>query len=216
MNYFAHFYFDRNEDPYHNLGLVLPDFSRITEGRRKLHLEMEMTDPLFAALKAGCTKHYVADAWFHESEIFTRTCAFIEGLLHQEPQLFAGQRPWFMAHILAELTIDRILIRKYPGELSLFYTHLETIDLPKVFDFLSLTGKSNFTRLEKFYHGFVAARYLFYYTQDDKLVYSLDRVIGRTGQPPLTSAAMRYLEQQLAHLEAFIGKIKKPAQMNGL
>lgn len=215
MNYLAHHFFDRvPDDPLHNVGLILPDFSRSARGRRKLLLANVRSDIYgFASLLKGCHSHYVSDEWFHESLFFHILQDKISRILKENARLFSKQRPWFVSHILAELLLDRLIIKRFPGSLDLFYSDLQTVDIGTITQFLEACGKSSFEQFTRHYRNFCESKFMYSYSDDEGLVYSLDRVIQRTGQNALDDDAFLFLIKAIPELEHEASRIKKPRQM---
>lgn len=192
MNYFAHYYFDHKEaNPYYNAGLVLPDFARSAAGNKHINTSLEhdfTLQPHFFHLNEGSKQHYATDGFFHNTPFFSHCTHFIEDLFvkHNFPK--DGQRFWFLSHILFELILDRVLIQQHPQKLDDFYTALRQCSLKTVVDFLALSGKDGSDRFSKFWNGFLEAQYLQYYLIDEKLLYSINRVVTRAKQPELNEA----------------------------
>lgn len=212
MNYFAHYFFSRNDDAYYNTGLILPDFSRSAEGRRKLLLEKAPPSAEFSSLKNGCLNHYECDEWFHESSFFKQACSFLEEEL--KTISLGSQKKWFLAHILAEMLLDRMIIDRFPDELDSFYRDLNHVDWAKIETFLMHCGKSNFDRFHRHQEAFREHKYLYYYKEDQGLIESLDRVSRRTGQEPFTDKAREEMISRCQIWLPFISQLTKPVEMN--
>lgn len=199
MNYFSHYFFDRIDgNHYYNAGLILPDFARSAEGEKNIKTQLKFDkekQPEFHFLNKGSKAHYATDGFFHNCDFFKHNNQLFEDLFieHQFPR--EGQRLWFISHILFEMVLDRVLIRLHRGKLDDFYTSLRTVSLQVVIDFLALSGKDGTGRFTQFWKGFLEAQYLQYYLVDDKLVYSLNRILLRTKQPELTEQQAAVLTQ---------------------
>lgn len=191
MNYFSHYYFDHIKgNHYYNAGLVLPDFARSAAGAKNINIQLKfdkLNQPDFYNLNKGSKTHYSSDGFFHNCSFFKDSNQLFEDLFieHEFPR--QGQRLWFISHILFELVLDRVLIRNNRDILDDFYTSLKRVDLQIVIDFLAESGKDGTDKFTKFWEGFLKAQYLQYYLVDDKLVYSLNRVLQKVRQPELTT-----------------------------
>lgn len=210
MNYFSHYYFDHKEgNHYYNAGLVLPDFARSAAGEKNINTRLifdEHTQPDFYHLNQGCEAHYATDGFFHNCDFFHHNNKLFDGLFaeHQLPR--QGQRLWFLSHILFEMVLDRVLIRLHLPKLNDFYTSLRTVELSKIIEFLALSGKDGSDRFSKFWNGFLEAQYLQYYLIDEKLIYSLNRVLQRAKQPELSNEQVEILTRIIHIAEADIEK----------
>lgn len=224
MNYFAHYFFDHKaNNHYYNAGLVLPDFARSAAGNKHINTQIQHnqeTHPHFHQLNQGSHQHYATDGFFHNSKFFHHCTKYIDGLFvaHNFPK--DEQRLWFISHILFELILDRVLIKQHRHKLDDFYHALHSCQLQTIVDFLALSGKDGTGNFTKFWHGFLEAQYLQYYLIDDKLLYSLNRILLRAKQPelneaqttaffPLVHAAEEEIAQQLPLLQQEIETFRK-------
>lgn len=191
MNYFAHFYFDyRENQPFYNLGLILPDLARGLDGKKKLHLEAvgnEFPQPL-TALKEGCNAHLKRDLLFHDSQFFTQNMAMMEDKLKAGNFPNEGIRLWFLVHVGVELLLDRMLMAQHSEILDLFYEEIKAAEPLVVAEFLSVCGKTNAERYPEIHAGFTKAQYLRSYMDERQLMFALNRLLTRTGQRPMNSA----------------------------
>ncbi|MDX5319839.1 MAG: hypothetical protein LPK45_02135 [Bacteroidota bacterium] len=219
MNYLSHHFFDSLLDPHHNTGLILPDWSRSASGRRKLIWTGKDDDPLhYHAIWEGCLKHYQADDWFHDSPFFLELSAELDRTfeIFQEDGLFQSQRKWFLAHLLAEMLLDRLIIEKHPGALDHFYHDLKSVAFSDLETFLLQAGKEEIGHFPQVHKGFIESEFMRYYASDRGLVESLNRVAQRTKQVPFTEAEMEALIGQIGNLLDRTEQIKKPSQMERL
>ncbi len=190
MNYFSHYYFDHIKDNhYYNAGLVLPDFARSAVGAKNINIQLKFDsekEPFLYFLNKGSKAHYATDGFFHNCSFFKDSNQLFEDLFiaHKFPR--AGQRLWFISHILFELVLDRVLIGQHREKLDDFYASLKAVNLNSVITFLGKSGKDGTDKFTKFWNGFLEIQYLQYYLVDEKLVYSLNRILQKTKQPELT------------------------------
>lgn len=205
MNYFSHYYFDHKKgNPYFNVGLVLPDFSRSAKGGpRKLNPKIQDLSETERSIWEGCLGHYKRDDWFHSSPIMSNAEQFFNTLFKNKNYLI-GYKTWFVFHILTEMAIDRVMIKKFPLDLKEFYDDLNAVNLNTLAGFLIKCGKLNTDNFESFYNRFTQAEYLFYYIRDDKFCYSLNRVLTRSKQPEMSSAFSEDLCYLFPQIEDFL------------
>ncbi|MEO0583991.1 MAG: hypothetical protein AAF135_17395, partial [Bacteroidota bacterium] len=110
------------------------------------------------------------------------------------------KRTFFIAHILFELIIDKILVQKYPELLTEYYAHMENPLIEEIDDFTSWLLKYDLPGYGTFFNRFVKRRYLEDYTEWKNIIYVLKRVMGRVN---LDMAEIFYQPQVIACLEAY-------------
>lgn len=185
MNYFSHFFVDGIDDAYaHNTGLLLPDVTRKKVSKFLLHPDYNETG---LAFYEGCKKHYAADKHFHASGFFKNILEQSNNIINQSNFDDTLNRKWFLAHILSELMLDRILVREYPQKLSQFYDSLQAIDDNELQLFLNLNGLSETGSFFDFFNHFRKVQYIYYYTDNNKFVYSLNRIMIQAKVGALTT-----------------------------
>lgn len=194
----------------------MPDFARAAEGNKHINVLLDYdkeTTPHLHNLNAGSHQHYETDKKFHNAEFFKINTEKLEHLFIAFEFPREGQRLWFLSHILFELLLDRVLIKLHPKKLDDFYNSLLSVDLEVVIEFLAQSNKEGRGRFSNFWNGFLEAKYLHYYVQNDSLIYSLNRVITRAKQPELTEAQttvlLKIIEEMEGVLEGSVGDLKK-------
>lgn len=179
MNYFAHYYFDHQPgEVHHNLGLLTPDFVRNFLPGRRLQPERFSghSDPEAEALHCGTMKHVSRDKRFHQSGFFKDLTPKIGNIIKPVFQEQNIPRAWFAAHLIAELMIDRILIKQEPDLIARFYTELEQTR-PEIIDAYLLS--LNIDKTEEFnkrLQRFCELRYLMQYVHNPAFAFSLSRI----------------------------------------
>lgn len=217
MNYLAHHFFYASGNAWHNTGLVLPDLSRHARGRRKL-VGAAFESEEHKALWLGCETHYFADGWFHECAYFTRMNAYLNEELKvlQDRNLLRGQRKWFLAHLLSEMLLDRLIMDTHPDAPDHFYSDLKAVDEEQLKDFLLKTGKDDVSTFAEGFRRFRDSEFIRFYREDPGLTDSLNRVIQRSRQPAFTGADKDVVSYCLPRWLSKAGQIKKPPQMGRL
>lgn len=182
MNFLSHFYFIKNQhDPYLTLGSVLPDLLRNYKGSWRIGPEKEVEKftsyPELTSIMMGWNLHLQVDKMFHSSESFRRETAALRIKL---VQIFKRlpMRPFFLAHVGYELTLDRLLIHNRLIKTDQFYQELAACDSLIIQDFLSTAGIAKSTGFLTFLDSFIESKYLETYKNSKSIVYALDR-IGR-------------------------------------
>lgn len=204
MNFFSHFFVDHisGNHPY-NTGLLLPDITRgRIDGFRKPY---EKTDTIGQQFYRGCQAHYYADKQFHGSTFFTEMSAKALDCLNKAPFSPAVHRKWFIAHILTELMIDRILVGQYRNLLDEFYQSLSTAGDEHLSHFLLYFGMKDIDSFFEFFNHFRSVQYIHYYTDNNKFVYSLNRIVIRAGVGSLSEEDQTVLLNAALQFEMEIG-----------
>ena len=200
MNYFAHFFVDHKLGQHeYNTGLLLPD---VTRGYIKTFKHnVEHANAACLSFHQGCLAHYRADKLFHGSSFFTDILAQANGLINQTNFSETLNRKWFLAHIMAELLIDRVLITQYPDLLDEFYNSLQQINDSDLLDFLNLYEMKDSPKFFEFFNHFRKVQYIRYYTDNNKFVYSLNRIMIRAGVGAMLDADLFILQDVCVKLE---------------
>lgn len=181
MNYLAHFYIDRKtNNPYYNAGLLLPDISRdfvksykedrVQPGHREHH-----------NLHQGCRQHYTSDKHFHGSGFFDAHQDAFNRLVKNAALSDQVDRRWFIAHVLFELMLDRMIVKHHPEIVDDFYLAMDEINHGILKDYLLAFGARNPEAFLIRFGHFCAVRYIYLYADTNKLVYSLSRIMMRAG-----------------------------------
>jgi hypothetical protein len=87
-------------------------------------------------------------------------------------------RPFFLAHVGYELTLDRLLIKNELIKTDQFYQELASCDPYILQEFLKTSGIKEPSGFSDFLKSFIEANYLESYHESKNIVYALDR-IGR-------------------------------------
>lgn len=184
MNYFAHYFFDHQPGEVHyNLGLLTPDFVRnfLTGRRLKPERFTGHPHPETQALHRGAMKHVERDKRFHQSAFFKGITPEIGTLIKPFFQEHGIPRAWFAAHLIAELMIDRILIKQQPEMIARFYAELEQTQ-PEIIDAYLLSLDINTTEeFKKRLQRFCELRYLMQYVHNPAFAFSLSRIYMYAG-----------------------------------
>ncbi|MBP9185746.1 MAG: hypothetical protein KBE91_03115 [Bacteroidia bacterium] len=180
MNFFSHFFVDGkiNQHEY-NTGLLLPDITRGYIKSFKPLIPNLSNDEVY--FREGCLKHYLADKHFHASVFFNNILNLANTIILDAKFSAALNRKWFLAHILAELMIDRILVKLYPESLNQFYYSLENISDNSLERFLVKYGMKETNNFFDFFNHFRKVQYIGYYPDNNKFVYSLNRIMIKAG-----------------------------------
>ncbi len=203
MNFLSHYHFYKSDDPYYNVGLVLPDLAR---NLLKTHLKHDELYTLkeHQSLKDGSLVHIKADKIFHQSAFFASCERHISSLLDHKAQ---WPRKWFFNHLLLEIGLDRVLMEHHRTLCDSFYKELEQADLKTITSFLKLGSDAHSAQFASGYERFVSFRFIFDYEHNEKIFLALSRVYSRIGiQYDWTRDDQLHFLQNLPDILDFIGK----------
>ena len=199
MNYFAH---GRRflANPHFLVGTAVPDWlsvvNRRARARERLALPfVDHEDSEIAELARGIVQHHRDDHWFHQTRAFAElnlrfTVAFRE-MLDPDP----GFRPSFLGHILVELLLDSVLIEQTPSQLDAYYAAIETVSPEEIAATVNQMITCQTGMLAMFIPRFSAARFLYDYGEDDKLLFRLNNVMRRVRLAPLPKRIVSFFPQ---------------------
>ena len=180
MNYLTHYYFFEKKDrPYYNCGLIFPDWLS-AYGRIKFNFEIVTQNGYELDLKEGVLSHYLGDKIFHSSVYFKTYAHGIKELLETTSLNKDKLRFTFLAHVLLEMTIDRILL-KINSDLGLsFYQSLAQCDTSYLLRFAknNSAADDNFLALIQ---QFQKHQFVLKYNRTDVFIKSLVRIAQRVG-----------------------------------
>ena len=192
MNYLAHGWRFAGE-PYLLAGTAAPDWLSVID--RKVRLRSKRAaefvadaDPVLSAVARGVVQHHADDAWFHATAAFNElNLAFAVELREALPG-DEGFRPSFLGHILVELLLDSVLAEEEPRRLDDYYAALALLDPAQTERAISLLATQPTDRIVLLLPRFAAERFLYDYSDDDKLLTRLNHVMRRVGLPLLPPA----------------------------
>lgn len=201
MNFLSHYYFERdNLDSYMVLGVVLPDL--IKNAHKDWNLNPQKEAELFngstahRSLLKGWRKHLEADRIFHSSDFFKNQTAELKR--HILPILTTGPvKPFFLAHIGLELTLDHLLSVTTLVNIDTFYQQLAAANTAELDSFLALAGIPDLAQFKHFLAGFIKSRYLLSYQKPENITYALNRICMRLWIDPLTDRQTKQLTEGL-------------------
>lgn len=188
MNFIAHFYMDRHvADSLFFVGVSTPDWVsifnrniRVKEKRLPLIMENDAT-PEEMSFYNGVMRHLEVDRVFHSSLFFEQETAAIGRLFKQFLPEGAVPRSFFVAHVMFELVLDKVLIQSDPSLLPAYYQHLESCPLTRMVQLTEWITSTPMPGYDGFLKKFLRKKYLYHYTDWDHLIYVLRRLLERVG-----------------------------------
>lgn len=188
MNFLSHFYFTQNKnDPYLSLGSILPDLLRNYDGSWNIKPEKETEkfnkNQEFTSLMKGWNLHLHVDKQFHSSSSFTQESS---ALRKELVSIFTRLpiRPFFLAHVGYELTLDSLLIQNGLVKTDDFYKEIGDCDPRVIQNFLIDAGIKNPSGFLVFLDSFIKSRYLESYREPKNIIFALDRIGRRVWSEP--------------------------------
>ena len=185
MNYFAHGYryIDR---PWFLAGTALPDWLNVVDRRvrvRKDQASRFMIDSDFqmAELASGIVQHHHDDHWFHSTAVFTQLSLSLTQEIRCLLSADTSWRPSFLGHIAIELLLDAALISRDPSRLDAYYSAIGRIDAEQFETAVNRIARQPVTGLADWIGIFLNERFLYDYTEDEKLYKRLNQVMRRVG-----------------------------------
>jgi acyl carrier protein phosphodiesterase len=215
MNFLAHYYLDRDHPgSLFALGAATPDLLSIyNSGLRikKGHANRMAGQPLNpeeAMLLQGIQRHFAADAAFHSSAFFQAETGHITDLLEERFPGNQATRKYFVAHVLLELLLDKVLIQEEPTLLDEYYAHYKGHSpFATVSSATERVAGKPLPNYADFLEKFLQNRYLGNYRQWEHIQYVLTRILRRVGveryeyiDTPAFVELMRVYEERLKTL----------------
>ncbi|TAE59623.1 MAG: hypothetical protein EAZ89_02330 [Bacteroidetes bacterium] len=207
MNFISHFYLDREqEDSYFFIGVSTPDLVSVFD--RNIRVKEHRMPPLpgytpeSAGFYAGVMRHFQVDKMFHSSPFFTRETGRISAMIQERFRPEELSRVFFVAHVLLELTLDKILIQRDPKLLPDFYRHLERASLDNVVSLTEWITHTGMPGYLPFLNRFVRRKTLYQYTDWQSVVYILRRMMQGVGVAEVEYLHSPRFDQLLRSYEA--------------
>lgn len=202
MNYLSHFFIDsKPEAHYYNAALILPDITKAWIKKFDPAMLPNPPSQIQSELLQGALQHYHSDKLFHTSAFFEKYQSLINNELKNIPLSDDVNRKWFIAHVLTELLIDRQIVKFHKTCVDDFYNSLNFIDDRELGLFLGYFGMDDPGEFLKFLNHFRNARYIYYYADNNKFLYSLGRIMMRVGIKELGEKDGLVLMKAILHIE---------------
>jgi len=186
MNFIAHYYMDRHvEDSYFFLGVNAPDLVSIHNRRVRLK---EHNLPLLMENDAsereinfynGVLRHLEVDRVFHTSPFFERETEILGQLFRERFSEGTIKRSYFLAHILFELMLDRVMMVDDPSLLSRYYGHWENVSNTEIVHLTEWMAGKHLPGYASFLKKFVRKKYLYHYQEIELFTGVIRRIMER-------------------------------------
>ena len=188
MNFISHYFLDRDKtSSFFFVGVSTPDLIgnfnskiRLKESRLPQVDESKLTD-MQLQFYQGVLRHFEVDKRFHSSQFFREETRYLNNALKRTFPDDPVHRVFFVSHILLELILDRILIRKHNELLYSFYSHF---DKPEIEELVSLTEWITQTPLpgyQDFLQKFAEKQFLYRYVDMRYLLRVIRKILSQVG-----------------------------------
>ena len=188
MNFIAHYFLDRHRPESHfAVGAATPDLLSIYNSRLRIKqhhikkLEQQELSEMESIFAEGVYRHFLADKVFHSSEFFQSETQHLSARLKEDLSHTEIHRKYFIAHVLLELLLDKVIIQDHPGILEDYYDHYGEIQLNDVRMATEKIATHPLPKYEEFLDKFRKNRFLFKYKAYDHIIYVLSRIMLRVG-----------------------------------
>lgn len=180
MNYLSHYYFDRNnEQPLFTTGAIFPDLLSNFDRNLKNIPKKDTGDQAPSALSDfldGIKRHYELDRLFHSGEFFSVQTKFLSKEIEALNLPSFNHRLYFFAHILLELTLDRVLLERNPELAVQFYQKLEKTPYHLLKEYFRIYNCLPFYGdFENYLIQFIEKQFIFKYLEDNMIVEVLNK-----------------------------------------
>lgn len=209
LNYLSHYFCEYpDQRPYFVLGLILPDLVRELEPRKIRFVPEELQTALDQRghdLNEGIIRHLQVDEMFHQSNFFHEKVAQIKDwLLRYEYETIPSRIPVF-AHVLLELMIDRVLILRDPRPMEDFYTLLEQVEEEALAHYFEQNGLvQQPSAVYRRVRYFCKDRFLYRYTDNAMMLYALNVLNQKVGQPVISEQDEALLLDTIERTESML------------
>lgn len=192
MNFLAHhviatrFLTPINPLPMYVVGSALPDLLPLAANRIRLRQALVERQPAATSeeetLRAGVLVHLATDAAFHKTPAFAGAQAETSRLLDRAGFEGIRVRRFFLAHVLTELALDAVLLRRDSTVADDFYTAFAAADRARVTRWTEAAVGRPLPDLSAVLTRFARSRYLYQYGEDEGVATGLSRLCARARQ----------------------------------
>jgi len=209
MNYLAHGY-RFLDSPLKLAGTAVPDWLSVVDRQvrirtRRVNERLEALSPDDRQIAEGMLQHLRDDDVFHRSTPFMMLEAEL-GMRFRRimPDRF-DHRPAFLGHIVTELLLDSVISEQRPEVLDGYYNAMAEVSPLAVQNLVNHLASRSTDRLAEFIPKIHAARILYDYADDARLLGRLNQVLRRVTLPPLDEQSLNVLRdsRRLLRLHGF-------------
>ncbi len=207
MNFLSHYYLEQHHpSPYFRFASVFPDLLRQSHPRLKLHSMKPYETNTGKLLQEGIEKHFLADKAFHNSEFFKLHYGMIKDQFARSGFIHPERKSFFIAHILLEIILDRMIVLHENHVCRNFYNDLAEIDESHIENLLGGHPGYSHEKFSRHFMRFKTSRYLYSYSGTQHIVYALNKICMRTGIRELDPGNCSKIESCITEIS---GKMEK-------
>lgn len=184
--------------PFYVVGNALPDLLPLADRHRRLRpVTLTLASTATAeerALQAGAQAHLATDAAFHKTAAFGEAQAQLSVLVRQAEFTAMRVRRFFLTHILAELALDAILLRREADLADNFYAAFTAAPPSSAAAWTESLLGAPLPRLPAVLARFAQSQYLRSYAVESGVAEGLSRVSVKARQDAFLGDNRRRLE----------------------
>lgn len=197
--------------PCYVVGNALPDLLPLADRHSRLRPATLALSPTATdeerALCAGALAHLSTDTAFHKTAAFA-DAQYQAGALVQQSNFTAMRvRRFFLAHVLVELALDAVLLRREADLADAFYAAFTAAPLSDIVTWAEVTVGAPLPRLFGVLTRFAQSQYLRTYASDDGVTEGLSRVSVMARQDAFTGDNRRRLERLVSQTIPYVAEL---------
>ncbi|MEL6108571.1 MAG: hypothetical protein AAFU85_21405 [Planctomycetota bacterium] len=197
MNFLSHAlpYLDQ---PLLAVCTAVPDWLSVVDRKIRARERMALAvldadDESLRNVAEGILAHIRDDRWFHGTQAFAEVNLRLAVELRDRLPGDRGFRPMFVGHVLIEVLLDGFWLRDEPDLGERYYALVEDCPAETIQRCVNeITGKPT-ERLVPTIQRFAAARFLFDYLDDERLLFRLNQVMNRVRLAELPEAILPWI-----------------------
>jgi hypothetical protein len=231
MNLIGHYACAAGSSPEVRVGSVLPDLASLYRRKvRALAVARQLRreppgDPAQEALLAGVEFHHAVDVDFHRSPLFLQRTGAIQAAL-LEASRAPGLKRFLPAHVLCELYLDHLLLRRQPALAEGFYRDVRGTQA-LLTEFMGRHPLAEAASFNAFLTSLTDGRFVDGYFSIAGVLGRMQRMLVRLGQRPLleceqeavTAWFLRAAPETERELMAFVAeaqrRMPRPTSVSG-
>lgn len=129
----------------------------------------------------GVMRHFEVDRIFHTSTFFHAEVKLLCQAFAEKIGKGVVKRDFFVAHILFELALDKVLIQQDPSLIDDFYAHLESRPLEELVRLTEWVTHTPMPSYDGYLTKFMRRRYLSNYADWEHVLFILKRIMQGVG-----------------------------------
>ena len=195
------------DDPLVAVCTAVPDWLSVVDRKIRARERMatavlDSEDESLRKVARGILHHIRDDRWFHTTEAFVDTNLRLAVGLRDRLENDRGFRPMFVGHILIEVFLDSFWIRDRPEIAQQYYSAVESISPELIQRCVNeITGKPT-DALADTIRRFTKTRFLYDYSNENRLLMRLNQVMRRVGLSELPESILPWIREAAELVES--------------